>query len=41
MPNRWIPLLTGAAFVVLSVGSFSLAGEPPDAGEPVREIVGY
>ena len=31
--------LTGVAFVVLLVGSFFVAGEPPDADDPVAEII--
>jgi hypothetical protein len=33
--------LTGALFVVLTVVSFILGGEPPDADDRVREIVDY
>jgi hypothetical protein len=40
---RWDRLgaLGGALFVVLLIISFIVAGEPPDVGEPVEEIVEY
>ena len=31
--------LTGVLFVVLLISSFAVAGEPPDADEPVQDIV--
>lgn len=31
--------LAGVAFVVLTIISFALGGEPPDADDPVREVV--
>ena len=33
--------LTGVLFVVLTVVSFVVGGEPPDADDPVREVVAY
>ena len=41
MRRDWLAPLTGVAFVVLLVLSFIIAGEPPDADEPVQEIVDY
>ncbi len=38
MASRIAPL-TGAAFVILLIVSFSIAGEPPDADENARKIV--
>lgn len=38
MASRIAPL-TGAAFVVLLIVSFAIAGEPPDADENARKIV--
>ncbi len=39
MKNGWLAPLTGVVFVVLTFAAFRLAGEPPDAGEAVGEIV--
>lgn len=39
MKSDWPAALTGIAFVVVTIVAFSIAGEPPDAGEPVSEIV--
>lgn len=36
----WTPLL-GVAFVVVVIVGFVVQGEPPDADEPVREIVDF
>jgi hypothetical protein len=36
----WAPLI-GIAFVVVIVISFAVGGEPPDADEPVQEIVDH
>jgi hypothetical protein len=36
--ERLLPL-TGVLFVVLLIASFAIAGEPPEADEPVAEIV--
>ncbi len=41
MRNGWLAPLTGVIFVVLSIAGFAFAGEPPDAGEPVGEIVSH
>jgi hypothetical protein len=37
--KEWLAPLTGVLFVVLLILSFVVAGEPPDADEPVQEIV--
>jgi uncharacterized protein DUF4386 len=39
--KEWLVPLTGLGFVVLGIVSFILAGEPPSADDPVREIVDY
>lgn len=39
--NPWWTPLTGVLFVVLLFVSFAVAGEPPEAGEPVAEIVAH
>ena len=39
MKKEWLVPLTGVAFVVLLILSFVVGGEPPDADEPVQEIV--
>ena len=39
MKREWLVPLTGVLFVVLLIVSFAVAGEPPDADEPVTEIV--
>ncbi len=36
--DRLLPL-TGVLFVVLLITSFVISGEPPDAGEPVQDII--
>lgn len=41
MKREWLVPLTGVLFVVLLIISFILAGEPPDADEPVQEIVDF
>jgi len=37
--REWLVPLTGVLFVVLLILSFIVGGEPPDADEPVQEIV--
>ena len=37
----WLAPLTGVLFVALVIVGFEIAGEPPDADEPVREIVAF
>ncbi len=37
---KWVPL-TGVAFVLVAIIAFAIGGEPPDAKEPVQEIVGH
>ncbi len=39
MKKEWLVPLTGVLFVVLLIMSFVVGGEPPDADEPVQEIV--
>ena len=39
MRRDWLAPLTGLAFVVFLILSFIVGGEPPDANEPVQEIV--
>ena len=39
--REWLVPLTGVAFIVLVIVSFIVGGEPPDADEPVREIVDF
>ena len=41
MNRDWWTPLTGVAFIVLVIIAFSIGGEPPDADEPVREIVSH
>lgn len=41
MRKDWLAPLTGAAFVVVAIVSFAVGGEPPDADDPVREIVAH
>jgi hypothetical protein len=42
MRNReWLIPLTGVVFVILVIIGFAIGGEPPDADDPVREIVDY
>jgi hypothetical protein len=33
--------LTGVAFILLAIASFTVGGEPPDADDPVQEIVDF
>jgi hypothetical protein len=37
--SDWLAPLTGVGFVVLTIISFAIVGEPPDASEPADEIV--
>jgi hypothetical protein len=37
--SAWLAPLTGVGFVVLTIISFAVVGEPPDAGESPEEIV--
>jgi len=39
--REWLIPLTGALFVALLILSFVVGGEPPDADEPVQEIVDH
>jgi hypothetical protein len=39
--KEWLVPLTGVVFVALGVVGFSVGGEPPDADEPVREIIDH
>jgi hypothetical protein len=39
--REWLVPLTGIAFIVIAILGFVIAGEPPDADEPVREIVDH
>jgi hypothetical protein len=39
--REWLVPLTGVLFVALLILSFVVAGEPPDADEPVQEIVDH
>jgi hypothetical protein len=41
MRRDWWTPLVGVAFVVVVVIGFAVQGEPPDAEEPVREIVDF
>jgi hypothetical protein len=39
--REWLVPLTGVGFIVLSIISFAIMGEPKSADEPVDEIVDY
>lgn len=39
--SDWLAPLTGVGFVVLTVISFAIIGEPPNAGDPAEEIVDH
>ena len=41
MKKDWLVPLTGVAFVACLIAGFAIGGEPPDAGEPVQEIVDH
>lgn len=41
MKSEWLAPLTGVAFIAVAIASFAIGGEPPDADEPVREIVDH
>jgi hypothetical protein len=41
MKKDWLVPLTGVVFVVLVIVGFIVGGEPPDADEPVQEIVDF
>jgi hypothetical protein len=41
MKKDWLVPLTGVAFIVLLIAGFIVGGEPPDADEPVQEIVDF
>ena len=41
MKKDWLVPLTGVLFLVLLITGFIIAGEPPDADEPVEEIVSH
>ena len=39
--RAWLAPLTGLAFFVLAIVSFTMVGEPPDVDKPVPEIVDF
>jgi hypothetical protein len=39
--REWLAPLTGVAFIVLGIVAFAIGGEPPDAEEPVQEIIDF
>jgi hypothetical protein len=39
--RRWIPALTGIAFVALVIAGFAVGGEPPTTEDPAQEIVDF
>jgi len=39
--KRWLVPLTGLVFIVLLIVGFIVMGEPPDAEDPVQEIVDF
>ena len=41
MSRHWWTPLIGVAFLVVLIASFVVGGEPPDADEPVQEIVDH
>ena len=41
MGRHWWTPLVGVAFLVVLIASFLIGGEPPDADEPVQEIVDH
>lgn len=41
MSRHWWAPLVGVAFLVVLIASFVVGGEPPDADEPVQEIVDH
>jgi hypothetical protein len=41
MKKDWLVPLTGVAFLVLVIVGFSIGGEPPDANDPLQEIVDF
>ena len=41
MNRHWLAPLTGVAFIVLLFVGFAIGGEPPDADEPVQEIIDH
>ena len=41
MKKHWLVPLTGVVFVLLAIAGFIVGGEPPDAEEPVQEIVDF
>ena len=41
MGRQWWTPLVGVAFLVVLIASFLIGGEPPDADEPVQEIVDH
>jgi hypothetical protein len=41
MKKNWLVPLTGVVFLVLVIVGFSIGGEPPEASDPVQEIVDF
>jgi len=41
MKKDWLAPLTGVVFIVLLIVGFIVAGEPPDANDPVQDIVDF
>jgi hypothetical protein len=39
--REWLAPLTGVAFIVLAIIGFIVGGEPPEASDPVQEIVSH
>src|SRR4029079_3372165 len=41
MKKAWMAPLTGLVFIVLIIVGFIVTGEPPDANDPVQDIVDF
>jgi hypothetical protein len=39
--REWLAPLTGVGFVVIAIIGFIVGGEPPEAGDPIQEIVDH